>query len=397
MTTNEFAFEMVASSVRFGAGVTREVGQDLVDLGVRRALVVTDPNLVARAPVQTVLQSLSDAGVTAVLYDRVRVEPTDVSFKEAIAFANAHPTEGIVAVGGGSVIDTAKAVNLYTTYPPDDFLDYVNAPIGKAKPIPGPLKPLIATLKPVLHIHVVGVNPVIEAYVKAKHTAGTKVGIQVDIVRHPADITEDALLAAVKESAEVCDGMIVQLPLPEHIDRQKVLNTIPVDRDADLLSEKTWLRFENEITPLVPPVAGAVMLALDAYNIDVYRKKVAIVGYGKLVGQPVAIVLKRRGAYIDVIDSKTSELAKQKVLREAEVVVTGVGRRNLIQPEDVHEGVVLLDGGTSESEGGTAGDIDLLCESKASYFARVPGGLGPLTVASLLKNVVELAKERRKS
>jgi hydroxyacid-oxoacid transhydrogenase len=140
----EIAFEMAASSLRFGAGVTREVGMDLVDLGVRTALVVTDPNLTRLAPVDAVLAALDQAGVAAVLYDRVRVEPTDISFRDAIQFAAAHPVEGIVAVGGGSVIDTAKAVNLYTTYPPADFLDYVNAPIGKALPVPGPLKPLIA-------------------------------------------------------------------------------------------------------------------------------------------------------------------------------------------------------------------------------------------------------------
>ena len=140
----EIAFEMAASSVRFGAGVTREVGMDLVDLGVRRALVVTDPNLTRLAPVQKVLDSLDAAGVDAVLYDRVRVEPTDLSFRDAIQFAESVTVDGIVAVGGGSVIDTAKAVNLYTTYPPADFLDYVNAPIGRAMPVPGPLKPLIA-------------------------------------------------------------------------------------------------------------------------------------------------------------------------------------------------------------------------------------------------------------
>ena len=140
----EIAFEMAASSVRFGAGVTREVGMDLVDLGVRCALVVTDPNLTRLAPVHAVLTALDTAGVEAILYDRVRVEPTDVSFRDAIEFATSHPTDGIVAVGGGSVIDTAKAVNLYTTYPPVDFLDYVNAPIGKAMPVPGPLKPLLA-------------------------------------------------------------------------------------------------------------------------------------------------------------------------------------------------------------------------------------------------------------
>jgi hydroxyacid-oxoacid transhydrogenase len=140
----EIAFEMAASSVRFGAGVTREVGMDLVDLGVRRALVVTDPNLTGLAPVQKVLDSLDAAGVEAVLYDRVRVEPTDLSFRDAIQVGESVTVGGIVAVGGGSVIDTAKAVNLYTTYPPADFLDYVNAPIGRAMTVPGPLKPLIA-------------------------------------------------------------------------------------------------------------------------------------------------------------------------------------------------------------------------------------------------------------
>lgn len=142
--SQEYAFEMAASNVRFGAGVTREVGQDLVDLGVRRALVMTDPVVATLAPVATTLQSLADAGVTAIVYDRVRVEPTDVSFQHAIDFARAHDVDGFVAVGGGSVIDTAKAANLYTTYPPADFLDYVNAPIGKAMPVPGPVKPLIA-------------------------------------------------------------------------------------------------------------------------------------------------------------------------------------------------------------------------------------------------------------
>jgi len=95
-------------------------------------------------PVQTVLESLAAEGLRFVLYDRVRVEPTDESFLEAIAFAHRQPVDGLVAVGGGSTIDTAKAVNLYTTYPPADFLDYVNAPLGQGLPVPGPLKPLIA-------------------------------------------------------------------------------------------------------------------------------------------------------------------------------------------------------------------------------------------------------------
>jgi hydroxyacid-oxoacid transhydrogenase len=140
----DIAFEMAVSSVRFGAGVTREVGMDLADLGARRALVITDPTLAAMRPVAVVMESLRDSGVPATLYDRVRVEPSDESFLDAIAFAREGGYDAFVAVGGGSTIDTAKAVNLYTTYPPADFLDYVNPPIGKGLPVPGPLKTLFA-------------------------------------------------------------------------------------------------------------------------------------------------------------------------------------------------------------------------------------------------------------
>ncbi len=139
----DIAFEMAASSIRFGWGVTREVGMDLVDCGAKRVMVVTDPVLRKLPPVATVLTALEEAGVPHVLFDRVQIEPTDASFKEAIAFAVGEQVDAFVAVGGGSTIDTAKAANLYATFPAD-FLDYVNAPIGKGLPVPGPLKPLIA-------------------------------------------------------------------------------------------------------------------------------------------------------------------------------------------------------------------------------------------------------------
>jgi hydroxyacid-oxoacid transhydrogenase len=145
---HETAFEMAASGIRFGAGVTREVGMDLADLGSRNVLVITDPVLRNLRPVEIVLESLEANGIPFTVYDRVRVEPTDESFQDAIAFARqspgGEPYDAFVAVGGGSTIDTAKAVNLYATYPPADFLDYVNAPIGRGLPVPGPLKPLIA-------------------------------------------------------------------------------------------------------------------------------------------------------------------------------------------------------------------------------------------------------------
>ena len=148
MSPNEFAFEMAASSVRFGPGVTREVGMDLAEMNIRNALVITDPVLRKLAPAQTALESLEASRIHFCVYDRVRVEPTDESFLDAIDFARKGSSLGaydaFVALGGGSTIDTAKAVNLYSTYPPQDFLDYVNPPIGKGIPVPGPLKPLMA-------------------------------------------------------------------------------------------------------------------------------------------------------------------------------------------------------------------------------------------------------------
>lgn len=140
---NETAFTAEASSIKFGPGVTREVGQDLKRLGLKRVLVLIDPNLVKSSVVETVLESIRQEGLVFETFSEVRIEPTDVSFKVAIAVAAQGQFDGFVAVGGGSTMDTAKAANLYSTYPAD-FLEYVNSPIGKGTPVPGPLKPLIA-------------------------------------------------------------------------------------------------------------------------------------------------------------------------------------------------------------------------------------------------------------
>jgi hydroxyacid-oxoacid transhydrogenase len=134
---------MDTSAIKFGSGATREVGADMARLGGRRVMVVTDPRLAQGETVAIVLAALRENGVEAVLYDQVRVEPTDRSFLDAAAFATDGRFDGYVAVGGGSVIDTAKAANLYATYPAP-LLTYVNPPVGEGTPVPGPLKPLIA-------------------------------------------------------------------------------------------------------------------------------------------------------------------------------------------------------------------------------------------------------------
>lgn len=143
MQLHDKAFQISHSNLRFGSGTTREVGLDLEDMGLRRTLLVIDPRLRDLPPVHTVLESLRAARRDFEVFDAVQVEPTDRAFQEAIEVAKAGRFDSFVAVGGGSTIDTAKAANLYSTYPAE-FLDYVNAPIGRGLPVPGPLKPLIA-------------------------------------------------------------------------------------------------------------------------------------------------------------------------------------------------------------------------------------------------------------
>jgi hydroxyacid-oxoacid transhydrogenase len=138
----ETIFTMDVSSIKYGVGATREVGGDMAALGTKRVMVLVDPNLRESEAVAITLNALRAEGIDTVLYDQIRVEPSDGSFKHAIQFAMDGKFDGYVAVGGGSTMDTAKVANLYSTYPAD-FFDYVNPPIGRGNPVPGRLKPII--------------------------------------------------------------------------------------------------------------------------------------------------------------------------------------------------------------------------------------------------------------
>ena len=143
MTAHDTAFQFAAANLRFGSGITREVGDDLTDLGVKRTLLLIDPALRDTQSAEIVFASLKAARVEFAVYDQISVEPTDASFREAASFARSGRFDSFLALGGGSTIDTAKAANLYATHEAD-FFDFVNAPIGKGLPVPGPVKPLIA-------------------------------------------------------------------------------------------------------------------------------------------------------------------------------------------------------------------------------------------------------------
>jgi hydroxyacid-oxoacid transhydrogenase len=140
----DYAFELATSNIRYGKGVTREVGMDMANLKSKKVVVFTDPNIKTLYPFKTVIESLEKARVPYVVFDKVRVEPTDISIKESIDFVKEHLPDSFIAVGGGSVIDTAKAANLYLAHPDSDFLDFVNSPIGKGIPPFNKVFPLVA-------------------------------------------------------------------------------------------------------------------------------------------------------------------------------------------------------------------------------------------------------------
>jgi len=222
-------------------------------------------------------------------------------------------------------------------------------------------------------------NPVIESFVKIKEKAAEKLGVTLVREELPEGANTDDAVAAVLSLAGKTDGLIVQLPLPPHIDVEKVLAAIPGEKDVDGIS----------LAPLVrPPVAEAVAEILKENGIDPRGKKAAVVGSGRLVGAPAAALLSLHGAEVDVLTHGDS----LERLKEADIVVLGAGEPGLVKPEHLKDGVVLIDAGTSEAGGKVKGDADPACAEKAAVFTPVPGGVGPIAVAMIFKNLFALAE-----
>lgn len=243
---------------------------------------------------------------------------------------------------------------------------------------------------PVVRAVVVQPSAATESYLSIKTVRAEEAGMKLEVVRLPESADADAVIAAVR--AEGADATIVQLPLPPHLDTATVLAALPVSQDADVLSDGAYTRFEQgEEGALVPPVAGAVAEILSRAGVAVAGKKAVVVGQGKLVGKPVAVLLRRLGAEVVVLLKDTPNHAQ--VLQEADIVVSGAGQAHFINPSMVRQGAVLIDAGTSESNGSIAGDIDPSCAEFASVFTPVPGGVGPIAVALLFSNVAQLVKK----
>lgn len=251
--------------------------------------------------------------------------------------------------------------------------------------------------KVALAILIAGNNPVVESFIKIKKSFAENIGAEFFEYRFDETVSEEELVEKLKTLARNTQitGIVVQLPLPMHVDAQVVLNTISVEKDVDVLSAQAIELFEKGTLRILPPVVGAVKEILDDVNFQVAGKKVLVVGQGRLVGLPVSVWLKQQGADVTVLGEPSEHL--EDLVRNAEVVVSGAGVPNLIKPEMVTPGTLLIDAGSSESLGKIVGDIDPLCEAVSFAQTPVPGGVGPLTVAVLFRNLVRASEGMEKN
>jgi methylenetetrahydrofolate dehydrogenase (NADP+)/methenyltetrahydrofolate cyclohydrolase len=240
--------------------------------------------------------------------------------------------------------------------------------------------------KPKIALFIVGDHPAIEQFVSIKKRRAAEVGIEVEEVRFPADVrTKDVTKTIVQTATRPeITGIIVQLPLPELMDVDHVLGHIPMHLDIDVLAEDTFAAYKKGTTTLVPPVAAAVHEVLRTVQIDVTDKKAVILGAGRLVGAPVAALFDTLDVAYSVIDRPS--ITVSGALLDADIVVSGIGVPHFVQPGMLKPGAVLIDCGTSSDSGVIKGDIDPGCAEDATLFTPTPGGIGPITVACLLRN-----------
>lgn len=247
-----------------------------------------------------------------------------------------------------------------------------------------------------LVVVIVGDDKASRVYVKNKRMTCEKVGFFTETIDFSSNISEEELLKEIERlnSDERFDGILVQLPLPKHIDELKVLNSINPDKDVD------GFHFNNIGKMVVGDDTGflsctpyGIMQLFDEYNINVEGKDVVIIGRSNIVGKPMALLLIQKRATVQVCNTRTKDMREK--LKNADIVISAAGVPNLIGKEDVKKGAVVIDVGINRVEGKICGDVNFEeVKDIASYITPVPGGVGPMTIASLMKNTLKSYRMR---
>jgi methylenetetrahydrofolate dehydrogenase (NADP+) / methenyltetrahydrofolate cyclohydrolase len=241
----------------------------------------------------------------------------------------------------------------------------------------------------------VGDDPASDIYIRLKHKAAAEVGINAKDIRLASQTTEDELLGQVAElnADESIDGLLVQLPLPDHIDEARVIRAIDPVKDVDGLHPLNFGQLVLGSPAHVGATPVGVMRLLEEYDVPLEGARAVVVGRSDIVGKPAALLLLHANATVTVCHSRTRDLGS--VTREADVLVVAVGRTAVIGPDDIREGATVIDVGMNRGDEGVVGDVDPGAAERAGLITPVPGGVGPMTIAMLLASAVKAAKYRR--
>ncbi len=237
----------------------------------------------------------------------------------------------------------------------------------------------------------VGGNAVSNVYLTQKQKACSQAGLCFELFRFPKKISEEELAKQIEKlnADPVVSGVVIQLPLPKHINTQAILNLVDFEKDADCLSEAALGKFYTSSALILPPVVCAVAAFFNEYKIKIKGKNVVIVGAGRLVGKPLVVWFINQKATVSVVDEFTPDISV--FTKKADILISGAGRANLISAKIIKKDAIVIDAGSSFQNGRPVGDIDFKTVSKkASRITPVPGGVGPLAVACLLENLVRL-------
>lgn len=241
-----------------------------------------------------------------------------------------------------------------------------------------------------LGIVVVGANPVIESFVRIKTRAAEKLNVEMVRIDLPEESATELVLQNVKKLVDTTDAVIVQLPLPKHVDMEAALAAVPKEFDVDA-TNPTLREGERHVQA---PVALAIVEILTRSRVKISGARTVVVGAGRLVGKPAAALLESLGAKVSMVTLEQGSIAD---LKDADIVVLGTGNPGFIKPEHIKLGVALIDAGTSEMNKKVVGDADPACALKAAVFTPVPGGVGPVAVAMIFRNLFDLLDIKARS
>ena len=241
----------------------------------------------------------------------------------------------------------------------------------------------------------VGEDPASEIYIRGKHKAAREAGFESFDHHLPADTSEEALLALIAEinADDAVDGLLVQLPVPDHLDENTVIEAISPAKDIDGLHPMNAGRLALGRPGLVPGTPMGIMRMLEEYEIETKGAEAVVVGRSNIVGKPMAQLLLRSHATVTICHSRTRDLARHTL--EADILVAAVGKLHVIEADMVKPGATVIDVGMNRTDDGLFGDVDPAAAERAGFITPVPGGVGPMTIAMVLKNTVAAAHARR--